>query len=267
MKKSAEVIDLPIVSIENGDEIGHVKNLVINPDTGSADFLTIEHVDWQVSVKAIPFKKIVGIGEYAVTVESKSSILDLNEIPIANELISKNIQVTGTKLITRKGELLGEILEYYIDETNGKILGVLMHYQGEDIVLDQESILTYGEKISIGTDDAINEHSSYKEQFGEPKEEESYIQPTPHQAEALVSNKNEHGQEQSQSQTPQLETLADVEQQQLELLKGKTVLKDIVNPQGDVIIENGKTLTAEDVEMAQNEGPSVVVDITMNVNE
>ncbi|WP_237458372.1 hypothetical protein [Pontibacillus yanchengensis] len=83
-----------------------------------------------------------------------------------------------------------------------------------------------------------------------------------------MNNQASYAQEQSQSQTAQLETnLADVEKQQLELLKGKTVLKDIVNPQGDVIIENGKKLTAEDVEMAESEGPIVVVDITMNVNE
>ncbi|MYL33295.1 hypothetical protein GLW05_06735 [Pontibacillus yanchengensis] len=46
-----------------------------------------------------------------------------------------------------------------------------------------------------------------------------------------MNNQASYAQEQSQSQTAQLETnLADVEQQQLELLKGKTVLKDIVNP-------------------------------------
>ena len=45
---------------------------VINPDR-IVDFLTIEHEDF-VSVKAIPFK-IIGIGEYAVTVESENAVI------------------------------------------------------------------------------------------------------------------------------------------------------------------------------------------------
>lgn len=94
MKKSTEITGLPIISIQEGQEIGTVKTLVINPEKGSIDFLTIEHEDWQVSVKAIPFKKIIGIGEYAVTVESDRAVIDLNEIPIANQLVNKKIRIT-----------------------------------------------------------------------------------------------------------------------------------------------------------------------------
>ena len=60
MKKSVQINGLPIISIADGNQVGKVKSLVINPDKGSVDFLTIEHEDFQVSVKAIPFKKIVG---------------------------------------------------------------------------------------------------------------------------------------------------------------------------------------------------------------
>lgn len=97
MKKSTQILGQPIISISEGAEIGKVKSFVINPDKGSVDFLTIEHEDWQVSVKAIPFKKVVGIGEYAVTVESDRAVIDLNEIPIADQLVNKKSALSALK--------------------------------------------------------------------------------------------------------------------------------------------------------------------------
>src|SRR5690606_10003887 len=110
MKKSVEIVGLPIISIIDGIEIGKVKSLVINPEKGSVDFLTIEHEDWQVSVKAIPFKRVVGIGEYAITIEIDSSDINLKDIHMANSLVNKKNNNTNTKVMTRKGQLLGEVI-------------------------------------------------------------------------------------------------------------------------------------------------------------
>lgn len=57
MKTSAQIIGLPIISIADGGQIGTVKLLIINPEKGSVDFLTIEQEDVAFGLKAIPFKK------------------------------------------------------------------------------------------------------------------------------------------------------------------------------------------------------------------
>ncbi|MFC0522439.1 PRC-barrel domain-containing protein [Pontibacillus salicampi] len=259
MKKSNQVINLPIVSIEDGDEIGLVKNLVINPETGSADFITIEHVNWQVSVKAIPFKKIVGIGEYAVMIESKSSILDLNEIPIANQLISKNVHITSTKLVTRKGELLGEAEEYYIDEETGKVLGIVFPYDGEAAVLEQDGIMTYGENITIITDQNYVSFITSLHDFGiaAPESADTDLSSPP-----LVSSPpSDNDQQQVEAQ------IGTVARQQIELLQGKVVQKDIYGMNGQLLFHAGHHLSEEDVKQVQGQGPGVVVDVTMNVSE
>ncbi len=103
MKASAQIIGLPIISIADGAQIGTVKSLVINPDKGSIDFLTVEQDDVQLSLKAIPFKKVVGIGEFAVTVEQGHDVIDLSEIPIANQLVNKQIRLKIRKLSRAKG--------------------------------------------------------------------------------------------------------------------------------------------------------------------
>ncbi|WP_456273868.1 PRC-barrel domain-containing protein [Bacillus sp. AK031] len=245
MKKSAEIVGLPIISISDGVEIGSVKSLVINPEKGSVDFLTIEHEDWQVSVKAIPFKKVIGIGEYAVTVENGNAVIDLNEIPIANALVNKKIRITDTKVMSRKGQLIGEAKEYYVDDETGNIIGILVHMKEDEKVLKSDQILTYGKDILIVQEGSAGFFKNAVEDL-------------------LPENDNNHigGSEETES-----DDLEDIKRQQSQLLKGKRVTKDIFSVSGDILIANGTILSEEDIKKAQNEGPSVFVELTMNTQD
>ena len=172
MKTSTEILGLPIISIAEGEEIGKVKSLVINPEKGSIDFITIEHEDWQVSVKAIPFKKVIGIGEYAVTIEGENSIIDLNEIPIANQLVNKKIKIMDAKVMTRKGELLGTVGEFFANEENGNVIGMVVQMPDRDVILPAETVLTFGKEILIVSEDASSHYLDTAEQLLIPKQED-----------------------------------------------------------------------------------------------
>ena len=278
MKNSLEIISQPIISISEGNQIGNVKSIVINPEKGSVDFLTIEHEDWQVSVKAIPFKKVIGIGEYAITVENDNAVIDLNEIPIANTLVNKKIKITNTKVMTRKGQLLGEVSEYFIDEENGNIIGMQLSVGGKDIILKAEAVLTYGKDILVVVENASEFYTEHMEELEDGAETESIEQLIEDSLpEIKVEETNEAKLEQSEVESEaEYEVAVSLYQQlsksekalkdkQIELLQGKTVSKDIVNGQGELLFTKGTILTATDVETAQNEGPSVVVDLSMNV--
>lgn len=244
MKKSAEMKALPIISISDGSEIGRVKSLVINPEKGSVDFLTIEHEDWQVSVKAIPFKKVVGIGEYAVTVENENAVIDLNEIPIANQLVNKKIKINDTRVMTRKGQMIGNIQEFYVDDETGAIVYLELNAQDNTFFLGTEHVLTFGKDIIIVNEDAAEYFKGSFDQLVSPEpvfeEETEPFQP------------QQHG----------LET---IKTKQTQLLTGKRVVEDIYNLEGNLLIAKGSSLTEADIKAAQDAGPSVFVDLTMNI--
>lgn len=241
MKKSAEMKALPIISINDGSEIGRVKSLVINPEKGSVDFLTIEHEDWQVSVKAIPFKKVVGIGEYAVTVENENAVIDLNEIPIANQLVNKKIKINDTRVMTRKGQMIGNIHEFYVDDETGAIVSLELHAHDSTYFLGTEHVLTFGKDIIIVNEDAAEYFKGTVEQMEPVYEEE---------VETIQSQ--QHG-------------LQTIKSKQTELLTGKRVTEDIYNLEGNLLIAKGSSLTESDIKAAQDAGPSVFVDLTMNI--
>lgn len=238
MKKSNQFVGLPIISIADGAEVGHVKSLVVNPKEGMVDFLTVEHADWQISVRAVPFKKIVGVGEFAVMIEDSTSIFDLTEIPIANELVQKKINVIGAKLVDRKGQLVGETTEFFINEDTGAILGIELSLRSKKVILSAEELITYGRDLIV-----IKEEASL-----------NFLD----KAELLLG---------------EIETTADVEapelsefqEKQLTLLTGRTTTKDIFGRNGELLFPNGTTLKKEDVRKAQEKGPAVLAELSMNV--
>ncbi|MCA1057871.1 PRC-barrel domain-containing protein [Rossellomorea aquimaris] len=245
MKKSAEMKTLPIISINDGSEIGRVKSLVINPEKGSVDFLTIEHEDWQVSVKAIPFKKVVGIGEYAVTVENENAVIDLNEIPIANQLVNKKIKINDTRVMTRKGQMIGSIQEYYVDDETGAIVSLELHAKDNTYFLGTEHVLTFGKDIIIVNEDAAENFKGAFDQIESPL-------PVDEEVEVTHTHTQPYG-------------LHTIKSKQTELLTGKRVTEDIYNLEGDLLIAKGSSLTESDIKAAQDAGPSVFVDLTMNI--
>ncbi|RLQ98045.1 PRC-barrel domain-containing protein [Falsibacillus albus] len=248
MKKSAEIKRLPIINIAEGVELGRVKSLVINPEKGSVDFLTIEHEDWQVSVKAIPFKKVVGIGEYAVTVENENAVIDLNEIPIANQLVNKKIKINDTRVMTRKGQLIGEITEYYVDDENGSVLGLELKVKDEMVILQSEFVLTYGKDIIIVKEDSLNHMKKDISQLDD----------------GVIDAHDEAAAASEKAVTPE-DQLAEIKSRQFQLLLGKKVTKDIQESNGDVVIPGGTILSEEHIQSAQEAGPSVFVDLTMSI--
>ncbi|MBA2873670.1 PRC-barrel domain-containing protein [Thermaerobacillus caldiproteolyticus] len=274
MKNSAQIVGLPIISISDGVQIGKVNTLVINPEKGSIDFLTIEQEDAQLSLKAIPFKKVVGIGEFAVTVESENAVIDLAEIPIANQLVNKQIRIKNTKAMTRKGQLLGEVTEFFVDEETGEIIGIELHTNGRQVVLSSEFVLTYGKDILIVNENAssslLDEASALTQKEDEQEDDIPEKGPEKGKEETAVSVDIEHRERLSDMATIEEEAEDDealqaLRKKQIELLQGKRVTKDILDQNGNVLIEAGTILTVEHITKAQEEGPSVIVDVSMNV--
>ena len=247
MKSSTQVIGLPVISIQNGVQLGQVKSLVVNPEKGTIDFLIVDQENWEISMKAIPFRNVIGIGEFAVTVEEERAVLDLNVIPIANELVNKKIAIKQAKVMTRKGQLLGEATEFYIDEETGQIIGIEVQIGNESRIVRADHVITYGKELLIVHEDA-------QQTVASDVSELLSLRGT--QVEPLV--------EQMTPKTVETE-LDELRRKQIDMLTGKRVLKDIVDSNGQTLIAKDTILTKEHIIRAQEEGPDVVIELSINV--
>ncbi|WP_297989401.1 PRC-barrel domain-containing protein [Anoxybacillus sp.] len=247
MKSSTQVIGLPVISIQNGVQLGQVKSLVVNPEKGTVDFFVLDQENEKISTKAISFRHVIGIGEFALTVEDEGVVLKLDVIPIANEFVNKNILIKQAKVMTRKGQLLGEAIEFYIDEETGQITGIEVQIGSDVRIVRADHVITYGKELLIVHENAQHELVSNVDALLSLKEEQ-VDSPVQHVAPKTLDHE-----------------LDELRQKQMEMLTGKRLLKDIVDANGQVLIPKDTVLTREHVIRAQEEGPDVVIELSMNV--
>ena len=120
MKKSAEILGLPIISITEGRELGMSKTLVIDAKNGLVAAITVEDEEWYRGVKLIPYASIIAIGDDAITILHSDNILTLGKIGNYEPLLVENIKILDTKAITKTGKILGKVSEIIVGD-DGKI--------------------------------------------------------------------------------------------------------------------------------------------------
>lgn len=158
MKRTQEILGLPIISISDGMEAGKVKAIVVNAEKGSVDYVVVDDVSRVMGTWVIPAEGILGIGEYALTIESAESIVDIGKVPQAVELIQKDIDVKNTRVLTKKGRLIGETADFYVDEdASCRISGLeFTAFSEKDKVriIPRESVITFGKKLIVVVENA-----------------------------------------------------------------------------------------------------------------
>jgi len=237
MKQSKEVLGKPIISIFAGKEIGKVKSFVINPELRSIEFIIVQNEQWDFGIKAIPFRLVEGLGDYAVTIESENAVIDLADIPIANDLLSKNIQIKNTRIISRNGHHLGQITEFYFAPETGKILGCLVDTPDAPAVLPEPSVITFGKEITVISDEDENPLVS-DEVFRSGKAE---AEPEP------VS--------------------APLDELDLEDLVGKTLSANLYDPTGQLVAAEGTVITDELVNRTKAMGSNKALELALKAAE
>lgn len=290
MKRSEELLGLSVISIEDGKEIGRVSDFVINPAKGLVEFLIIDNGFRYMGIKILPFKMVEGVGEYAVTILSSTSITDLSEEPEVNELLEKNVRVKGTKVLTKKGKLIGNVSEFIIDDDNeGKIAEcevAPMNGAGSIGFIDSEHIITFGKDVLVISDDAEMTPPSPQgprqegkepdallqdetadldslaaqpvdpavpgEQAGETDEDQADdnpVQGADTQAADTQAVDQQPAEKQEQSEAAKL-----FEERQRQYLLGRKVSKRIETESGELVAEEGETITGELLDKAKAAG-------------
>jgi len=112
---------MPIVSLEEGIQIGTVKGLVIDSMKMEVCAIVLEQRRWLREQRIIPYSKIRSVGNDAITIDQSSNAQKPFNFPEILKLIKEKSDPIGTKVVAENGTILGIVDEYYIDESTGKI--------------------------------------------------------------------------------------------------------------------------------------------------
>ena len=301
MKKSVEIIGLPVISITEGRELGMSKSLLIDAPNGSVAAITIEDEDWYRGVKLLPYSSVIAIGEDAVTITNSENILTLEDAGDYEAMMDANIKIIGTKAITKSGTIQGKVVEIYIGD-NGKI--EKCEIEGRDGSLSEivsEQISIFGKQVTV-----IDSDFEKKTEIIAPVETPAVAAPKTEvpKAEIKEAPKAEapkvEVKEAPKAETPKVEVkeapktetpkaeapkpqvkeapktetpktvdaaaqMADkaTEERHRRFLLGKTVTKDIVSATGVVLAKTGDIVTEEILQKVKM--ANMFIDLSMNV--
>jgi uncharacterized protein YrrD len=272
MKKTQKILGLPIISISDGTEAGRVKSIIINADKGAIDYIVVDSGIQIFSARVIASEDILGIGEYALTIENQGIITDISKVPMAIELLQKEIQVKGSKVLTKKGRLIGEIGDIYVDENDCcQITGLEFISditQKKVRLIPRDSVITFGKNLTVvkeeveaslldtptqlGVDDRISEDEKKNDLVLEEHYNESVAAVGNTEAQTAVPNSDD------------VQNNASVlfEQRQKQYLMGRFATRTISDNFGNVIISEGGFIDEAVIDEAKQKGK--LVELVMN---
>ena len=297
MKKSIEIIGLPVISITEGRELGMSKTLLIDAKNGTIAAITIEDEDWYRGVKLLPYSSVIAIGEDAVTVTNSENILTLEDAGDYEAMMDANIKIIGTKAITKSGTIQGKVVEIYVGE-NGKIEKCEIEARDgslSEITSDQISI--FGKQVTVIDSDlekkteliapkapaaAVEapkaeaklaeepkaEPAKAEAPKAEPKQEAKPAEPKAAPAPAPKAEPKQEAKPAPKAEAPKADPsiqMADkaTEERHRRFLLGKTVTRKITTDSGVVLVNEGDTVTEEVLQKVKI--ANKFIDLSMNV--
>ena len=149
MKKSVDILGIPVISITEGRELGMSKTLLIDAPNRIVAAITIEDEDWYRGVKLIPYDNVIAVGDDAVTINNSENILTLDAAGDFETLLDDNIRVIGTKAITRTGVIQGNITEIFIGEDGSIEKCEVTTPEGSTSEVTADQVAIFGKEVTV----------------------------------------------------------------------------------------------------------------------
>lgn len=162
MKPSRKYLSLPIFSLQEGQQIGYVKSLILNANTKALAAIVVDTKGFFKDQRIIPYSKVVSVGEDAITIGKESHVEKTSSLPELLELVKEKLTIIGTKMVTETGKTLGIAEEYYVDPKTGKITqieisgGKIEGFLSGKAWISAEYITTIGHDVIISQKDSEN---------------------------------------------------------------------------------------------------------------
>ncbi|GAB6179111.1 PRC-barrel domain-containing protein [Desulfotomaculum defluvii] len=162
MRKSKKFIGMPIISLAEGQEMGTVKGLVVDPVEQRIAALIIEQKGWFKDQKFAPYSKVRSVGADAITIDQGAVVEKGTSLPDILKLFKEKVNIIGCKVIVENGSDLGEVDEFFIDEITGQIVGLEISGSFLNSLIKGKSFLevsfikTIGKELVVTSVDALD---------------------------------------------------------------------------------------------------------------
>lgn len=147
--------DMPVYSVIEGEAIGRVKEVIIDPKEKNLLALAIDKGGWYHDVRVIPAGKLNAIGNDIIMVDEKQALVQPPNLPRIVEQMKNPCNIIGARLISEDGRALGRVEGFYLEREGGAISrlelsgGIFSWLWAGKISLPASHIITLGSEAVV----------------------------------------------------------------------------------------------------------------------
>jgi uncharacterized protein YrrD len=166
MKKSRDVVGLPVIDLAEGKSLGRVHSLIVNPATRRVEAMEVgERTLLKTKTEVIPFGKLRSIGNDAVTLLDFQAEESPEAPPEMEALLERKL--IGSRLVTEDGSLAGTIEDFSFNVADGALVELFVtgektktylalpldtiHSFGRDFIIIREDYLSAAREIDTAS--------------------------------------------------------------------------------------------------------------------
>lgn len=126
MKKMSELKGMPIVSLQEGEQLGQVEGLIVDPAALQVVALLLDKRTANKEEQVVATANVRSVGEAAITVEDRASLVPIARIAHIQELARVKKPVLGKTVMSERGTRLGEVADLEIDPQDFRITALVL---------------------------------------------------------------------------------------------------------------------------------------------
>lgn len=111
---------MPIISSESGQQIGKVSDVVVDPKKQEISAFLVGSDNPQ-QAQALPFKEVTEIVSNTVFVKNQQAIKPAQQAVKLEQQNGTASKLTQQKVVSKEGQELGQVVDFYFDPTKGKV--------------------------------------------------------------------------------------------------------------------------------------------------
>jgi uncharacterized protein YrrD len=231
MRKGKDVIGKPIVALEGGEKIDTVHDIIFDQETNQVLAFVVDEGGWFHGARVLPIDKISSIGPDAVIIADKRDVVKADNNPAVKAILERNNVLKGTKLMTTDGKNLGKLADVYFDEDSGQVVGYEVTGGIFSDVATGRSFVPAPRTITIGEDVAFVPPETAQEMEEQP----------------AGGIKGAVGSVAANAKEVAVE-------RQRDFVIGKTASREVLAPDGRLIVSKDEVITPADADKAETHG-------------
>lgn len=154
MLRSKEVIGLPVVTFDTGEEIGTVKDVIVNRIKKCVIGFLVRRPGWFRHLSVLPFDDVMSIQNGTVSVPTETTLIRFNKAPDEVRLLERK-PLPGSALISTGGHELGVIVDFAFNDHSGKLEGFDLVTMLDETAESSPQFLPLSDHLFVGKYDVI----------------------------------------------------------------------------------------------------------------